>query len=133
MAGPADLARQLLELAAADELAARTLADAEGIADAIVGFHAQQSVEKALKAVLASCGIGFPFSHDLDGLVELCNTNGIGVPTELDGVDNLTPYGVRWRYGTGMPSALDRDEALRWAAHAIDWAESLSAGVPDDR
>jgi hypothetical protein len=48
MAGPADLARQLLELAAADELAARTLSDAAGISDAIVGFRAQQSVVKAL-------------------------------------------------------------------------------------
>ncbi len=64
MAGPADLARQLLELAAADELAARTLSDAAGISDAIVGFHAQQSVEKALKAVLASHEIEFPFTHD---------------------------------------------------------------------
>jgi hypothetical protein len=36
----------LLELAAADELAARTLSDAVGIAEAIVGFHAQQAVER---------------------------------------------------------------------------------------
>ena len=99
MAGPADLARQLLELAAADELAARTLSDAAGISDAIVGFHAQQSVEKALKAVLASHEIEFPFTHDLDGLMELCKTNGIDMPSELDGVDRLTPYGVQWRYG----------------------------------
>jgi hypothetical protein len=41
-----NLARQLLALAAADLLAARALSDADGIADAIVGFHTQQSVEK---------------------------------------------------------------------------------------
>lgn len=131
MAGPADLARQLLELAAADELAARTLSDAAGISDAIVGFHAQQSVEKALKAVLASHEIEFPFTHDLDGLMELCKTNGIDMPSELDGVDRLTPYGVRWRYGTGMPSGLDRNEALRWAASAVDWARSVQRRVPE--
>lgn len=125
MAGSADLARQLMELAAADRLAAQTLSDADGIADAIIGFHAQQAVEKALKAVLASREIEFPFTHDLDGLIELCDSNGLNIPADLDGVDSLTPYGMRWRYGTGMPTALDRDEALHWAAHAVDWASSL--------
>lgn len=119
MAGPADLARQLMELAAADRLAAKTLSDADGIADVIVGFHAQQSVEKALKAVLASRCIEFSFTHDLDGLIELCKSNGLDVPSDLDGVDSLTPYGVRWRYGTGMPTALDRDEALRWTTQLV--------------
>lgn len=41
MTGPADLARQLMELAAANRLAAQALSDADGIADAIVGFHAR--------------------------------------------------------------------------------------------
>lgn len=130
MAGPADLARQLLEFAAADQLAARTLASADGITDAIVGFHAQQSVEKALKAVLASREIDYPFTHDLDGLIELCAASRIDVPAELDGVDSLTPYGVRWRYGTVVPTALDRDQALRWAAYAIDWASRLLGARP---
>jgi hypothetical protein len=103
-----------MELAAADRLAAKTLSDADGIADVIVGFHAQQSVEKALKAVLASRCIEFPFTHDLDG-----QSNGLDVPSDLDGVDSLTPYGVHWRYGTGMPTALDRDEALRWTTQLV--------------
>jgi HEPN domain-containing protein len=105
-----------MELAAADRLAAKTLSDADGIADVIVGFHAQQSVEKA---VLASRCIEFPFTHDLDGLIELCKSNGLDVPSDLDGVDSLTPYGVRWRYGTGMPTALDRDEALRGTTQLV--------------
>ncbi len=63
--------------------------------------------------------------------MELCKTNGIDMPSELDGVDRLTPYGVRWRYGTGMPSGLDRNEALRWAASAVDWARSVQRRVPE--
>ena len=30
-----------------------------------IGFHAQQAVEKAIKAVLACRGVVFPFTHDL--------------------------------------------------------------------
>jgi hypothetical protein len=40
-------------------------------------------------------------------------------------VDNLSPYGVQLRYGAIQPSVLDRDEALRWVASAIDWATSI--------
>jgi len=122
MADAADLSRQLLELADADLLAARTLSAADGIPDPIIGFHAQQSVEKALKSVLARHEIEFPFTHDLDGLVERCRSSGIDVPPELDEADTLTPFGVRWRYGTGLPATLDREQALSLAARAIEWA-----------
>lgn len=38
--------------------------------DDVVGFHAQQTVEKAVKAVLVLHGIAFPRSHDLDFLLD---------------------------------------------------------------
>jgi HEPN domain-containing protein len=41
------------------------LLDAESSA-LIVGFHCQQAVEKALKAVLAERGADFPYTHDVD-------------------------------------------------------------------
>jgi hypothetical protein len=53
------------------------------------------------------------------------------MPSELDGVDILTRYGVRWRYGTGIPTDLNRDQALRWAAIAVDWASNHSGGASD--
>ena len=46
------------------------------VSNAIVCFHAQQAVEKALKAVLASRDVVFPFTHDLDGLIEFCESRG---------------------------------------------------------
>jgi hypothetical protein len=58
-----DLARQLLQLAGDDELAARSLLAATEIADAIIGFHAQQAVEKAIKAVLSQRDVLFPYTH----------------------------------------------------------------------
>jgi HEPN domain-containing protein len=46
-----DYAALLIAKATADRDAARVLAQA-GVADELVGFHAQQAVEKAAKAVL---------------------------------------------------------------------------------
>ncbi|HEY7830441.1 MAG TPA: HEPN domain-containing protein [Solirubrobacteraceae bacterium] len=113
MSNEADVPQVLLGLARDDELAARSLLPVEGVTDAILGFHSQQAVEKSLKAVLAHRGVEFPFTHDLDGLLELCQGSGIDVPEELSDVDHLSPYGVQLRYGTVRPSILDRDQALR--------------------
>jgi HEPN domain-containing protein len=85
----------------------------------------------SLKAALAARGVEFPDTHDLDGLLELCTTNGLDIPTELDGVDRLAPYGVHMRYGTSRAAALDRNQALRWAASAIEWALSLIEPATD--
>jgi HEPN domain-containing protein len=125
MSDDADVPQVLLGLARDDELAAKSLLSVEGVTDAILGFHAQQAVEKSLKAVLAFREVEFPFTHDLDGLLELCQGHGVEVPEELSDVDRLSPYGVQLRYGAIQPSILDRGEALRWAASAIDWATSI--------
>ena len=120
-----DLPRLLLGLARDDEFAARSLLPVAGVADAILGFHTQQAVEKALKAALASREVAFPYTHDLDGLIELCRTHGLDVPATLDGVEQLAPYGVHMRYGASHASSLDHDQALGWAAAAIAWAQSV--------
>jgi HEPN domain-containing protein len=52
-------ARLLLRKASEDAEAVDKLAADVDIADAIVGFHAQQAAEKALKAVLAASGDDF--------------------------------------------------------------------------
>ena len=125
MSGSADSAELLLGLAHDDEFAARALLPVEGVADSILGFHCQQAVEKALKAALASRGVEFPHTHDLDGLLELCGENGLDVPPELDGVDRLAPYGVHVRYGTSRGASLDREQALAWAVATIGWTRGV--------
>lgn len=102
MASSADLAATLLELAVEDELMAKSLLPVKGVTDAGIGLHAQQAVEKSLKAVLAFHGVEFPFTHDLDGLVRLCKKNDIEVPADLAGVDALSPFAVAVRYGTSQ-------------------------------
>ncbi len=59
------VAAMLLNAAREDAKAVRALCGLPDISDAILGFHAQQSVEKALKAVLSSSGIVFRRTHDI--------------------------------------------------------------------
>jgi HEPN domain-containing protein len=60
-------------------------------------FHAQQAVEKYLKALLAWKGVDFPKTHDVDFLLAECRKVISG---ELDHVDlkSLTDFGVSVRY-----------------------------------
>jgi len=104
----------LLRKAAQDEaVVARLLPDAT-MDDVIIGFHAQQAVEKALKAWLAHLGVDFPKIHNLKGLIGLLSAQGRTLPPELADVTKLTPYAIGLRYTELPPSdPLDRTEALR--------------------
>jgi HEPN domain-containing protein len=124
MASESDLAAQLLRRASEDEAAARAMLPLASVTQAIVGFHAQQAVEKSLKAVLAAHRVEFPFMHDIAGLTELCEQAGAHLPHELDGVDALTPYAAILRYDDNPAGSVDRETALRWAAAAVAWAQS---------
>src|ERR1700677_721591 len=125
MATNGDLARRLLGAAKDDELAARSILPIEGIADAVVGMLAQQAVEKAIKAVLSAKGTEFPFTHDLERLRGFAKKSGIELPTTLDGIKALTPFARDERYGAETPIGLDREQALKWAAAAIEWARGI--------
>jgi len=50
------------ESGARRSLRGEVVAAGGGVADAILGFHAQQAVEKSLKAVLASADVQFPYT-----------------------------------------------------------------------
>jgi HEPN domain-containing protein len=119
-----DLPGDLLALAHEDLAAAEALDRAERVSDAPVGFHAQQAVEKALKAAIASRDQDFPFTHDLGLLMQLCQDAGLELPAGLTDADRLTPYAAAVRYGLGDPGAVATADALRWAALAIEWADA---------
>jgi len=128
MATSGDLARLLLSRAAEDEAAARELLPVDRVTDAIIAFHAQQTVEKVLKAVLALREVEFPFTHDLRALEELCASNGIAVPSELENLDLLTPYAARARYEAPDPATVDRKTALALASTALRWGRGIIDG-----
>lgn len=130
MASQRDLAEELLVLACEDEVAARAMLDVGVVTDRIVGFHAQQAVEKALKAVLAARDVEFPFTHDLGALAELAASAGAALPPELSEIDQLTPFGVSLRYGAlDDPVPVARVTALAWAGQSIAWARSTIDAV----
>jgi HEPN domain-containing protein len=125
MSESVDTPSVLLSLAADDEFMARSLLPIAGVTDAGLGFHTQQAVEKAMKAVLAAKGVEFPFTHDLNGLLRLCQKNDINVPDDLSGVGVLSVFAVRLRYDASPAAHLDRDAALKWAAAAVSWAQGI--------
>jgi HEPN domain-containing protein len=125
MAGELDLAEQLLRRAADDEAAAKALLSVKSVTDAIVAQHAQQGVEKAIKATLASQDIEFPFIHDIAGLMILCTNAGIQVPEQLRDADQLTPYAGALRYGEEGIDLVDRNTALSWVTTAVEWARGV--------
>jgi HEPN domain-containing protein len=92
------------------------------VADDIVGFHAQQTVEKALKAVLEIRGVDYPYSHDLARLFALLDDSG-GAPPDRDDALALTPWAAEFRYGDVVASALDRVRAAEVAAAILEWAD----------
>jgi HEPN domain-containing protein len=66
-----------LELAEIDLKAARVLLKEAGLTG-VVCFHAQQSVEKFLKALVESKGLNPPKSHDLILLYNRVDAGSIG-------------------------------------------------------
>lgn len=112
----------LLASAGQDLAACQLLAASVGIGDAMVGFHAQQAIEKSLKAVLSANLIEFRRTHDLVSLLDLLQDHQLPAPPEADWLDELNPYAVEARYGTIEPDGLDRTRALQAAEQVLDWA-----------
>jgi HEPN domain-containing protein len=112
----------LLSKARNDALVLRKIAGDPEIADEIVGFHAQQTVEKALKAVLELRGVDYPYTHDLARLFELLDGSG-GAPGDRDEALALSPWATEFRNGDVVAGSLDRDEAIAAAMAILEWAE----------
>jgi len=63
-----------------------------------VGFMCQQTVEKALKAVIAKRGVFPPKIHDLVRLAELGHLNGMLNNDQNHFLDELYPLSIEARY-----------------------------------
>lgn len=128
MTSPADLARALLRKAADDLYVARRLASDANAPVWILGFHAQQAVEKALKAVLSLHRVEYPRTHNLAMLLELLRRAAIAAPPDGDELARLIPFGVIARYEAALGAAeieLDRQWAVDVAQHTTQWAEEV--------
>lgn len=99
MSGALENALVLLARARDDCYAVSRLADDERTSLWIIGFHAQQTVEKAIKSVLSAHSVKYPFTHDLELLIKILFSEGIAVPPEADQLPLLSPFATLFRYG----------------------------------
>jgi HEPN domain-containing protein len=123
----AEVADLYLAKAASDMTAARALAQDAEQQDDVVGFHAQQAVEKSIKAVLALRGHDIPRTHDLALLARLVSEDD-STPSDLEQAQSLSPWAVAMRYDE-MEASLDRDAAIRIADVSLSWARALIAAA----
>lgn len=122
-------ARFLLRRAGEDAYVLGQLAEDSEAASWVLGFHAQQAVEKAVKAVLTNQAIEYPRTHNLSLLLELLRKSEIGLPPDATELPRLTPFAAALRYdqvpqadATELPG---RAWALDCARRTIAWAKSL--------
>jgi HEPN domain-containing protein len=127
-AAAAWLADAFAELANARSLAAH--AD-EGTAPFASAFHAQQAVEKGIKALLVWHGVDFPSRHDL-GLLQ--DRLPAGATIKDLNVRGLSVYAVEQRYAAGTADPMNLIERPTWdeAQEAIAEATAALSRVSDD-
>ena len=95
-------------------------------------FHAQQGLEKGLKAFLKTRQVGIPRIHGLSELVSLCRNYDDAFVKLEDACAKLDPYYIPTRYpdvfpGTGMeglPTRQKAEEAVALLKDGLSWIES---------
>lgn len=125
MAPPREHAGLLLRKAAQDEFVFHRLADDPDCPDEVLGFHAQQAIEKMLKAALSLRRIPFRRTHDLAALILLLEDSSTPLPESMHDVSKLTSYAADFRYEESGSTGLDRAETRRLVLAVRRWAESL--------
>jgi HEPN domain-containing protein len=112
-------AARLFNLAKVDLKAIRNMLDKERFEDSVFGFHAQQAVEKALKAWLSLRRIAYPKTHDLRVLMSLLEGSGEEDSRRFEGLVDLTDFAVQFRYdspafieGLNRPSLISEVESV---------------------
>ena len=89
-------------------------------------YHAQQAVEKSIKAVLIHHGIEPRKTHDIAHLLALLPANAPPPPAAED-MASLTSYAVMLKYPGDYEDVTEEDyrEAVRIATSVYAWAERI--------
>jgi HEPN domain-containing protein len=107
-----DHARQLLDMANKDHSALSHMVDSANFSDEVFGFHAQQTIEKALKAWIAVRGLVYPKSHDVSALVKILRDDGQDL-SKFPDLEDYTVFAVQYRYEAyDSEDDIDRGEAI---------------------
>ena len=120
-------AERLVRKAAGDEAALAVMLDVPSVPDEVIGFHAQQAVEKLLKALLSHRRVAFRRTHDLTELLDLLADNNVTIPAEVAEARELGPYAAEFRY-EDIPFDQPEPFSRRWAINCVvqtrRWVES---------
>lgn len=74
-----------------------------------IGFHAQQAVEKFLKALLTQHDVEFPKTHSITRLLSLLSTFDPPLAASLVDTEILSAYGVESRYPGDLPDLTEKE------------------------
>lgn len=119
-----ETSRILLQKAEEDATAVREFAANREIADSIIGFHAQQAVEKWLKAVMAARGARHEPTHDIDRLLERLEAVGADLSLDRYRLPELTQYAVPLRYDELLDAeSLERGVLVALVDEVAKWVE----------
>jgi HEPN domain-containing protein len=78
-------------------------------------YHAQQSAEKYLKALMIANGMDFPKIHNLRRLQDMLESTGVVVPVDPDMLDVLNVGAIQARYPGDPLSLEEAKEAIKIA------------------
>ena len=115
----------LLQAARRDAVAFAKLVHDSDVHDSIIGFHAQQAIEKALKAVLFQHAVQVPRTHNIDELLNALADAAILAPPHALVLDELNPFAVQARYGALDVGTLDRPVAATRLNDVLAWASGF--------
>ena len=114
-------AHRLLRLALRDSDTFELLLPLPKATMAAIGFHAQQAVEKALKAVCTLRNIEVRRTHDLAALAQTLVVDGVALPISVDEFRTLNPFAVEYRYDDEITSPMTREELKNIVAKVLAW------------
>jgi HEPN domain-containing protein len=119
-------ARGMLLMARKDLRALRAMSGNPEFDDEIVGFHAQQAVEKALKAWIILVDLDYPITHSLITLMGVLEDRECDI-SEFRSLAKYTIFAVQFRYEPAEPLdvALNRAEAAGEVTALVDHVERL--------
>jgi hypothetical protein len=103
-----------------------------GLSDSILGFHAQQAVEKQIKALLAELNVPFELTHNLGRLQRALVSAGESLPATPIPLDQLNDFAVVYRYDLlfqfASPDVAELKETVRLIReHVVARIAALSA------
>jgi HEPN domain-containing protein len=126
-----DHALQMLEMARKDHQAISHMLDVECFSEEIFGFHAQQAIEKALKAWISGRGLTYPKSHDVSALTKILETSGEDL-REFPNLEDYTIFAVQYRYEAYDESEddLDHQKVLEGTGKFLAHVQAILDAIP---